>query len=422
MADTTERRTFKVHACIGRGGYGEVYRATMFSEGISHEVALKVLHANLDQASQPVQRLRDEMRFLEALDHPSILTVHDLVVIEGRIGLVTEWIEGQDLSKCIRGSDRISTRAAVEALGRIAGALEFAHNAPVTGQKTLGLVHRDVKPANIRVGRNGQVRLLDFGVARADNIEREAKTIAGNIFGSHPYMAPERFRTSHSAPAADVYALGATLYEALKGERLWLMPLGDIFKLVVSETRYRNALKARLAELPPTPEPVVELIENMLSWDASARPSALGVQLRCDKLRGTLSGADLFHWCRDRTWPELLILPGLFSGRVVHEDAIDPLEADNIGREVSWGTNDQDMTVHIRLKPAKTILVTPPPAPPKQGPGPPRTQAQSEPVSRTGGVRLVRILVALVGLFAALGLVFLLTFAVMLYLLQRLGG
>ncbi|MEZ4320221.1 MAG: serine/threonine-protein kinase [Myxococcota bacterium] len=423
------RRTFKVHACIGRGGYGEVYRATMFSAQGEHDVAIKVLHANLDSSSQPVQRLRDERRMLAAVVHDSILRVHDLVVLEGRIGLVTEWVEGQDLHKCTFGENPLPARAAVEIIGRIADALHCAHHAPVAGG-TLGLVHRDVKPANIRVGRNAQVKLLDFGIARAENVGREAHTSPDNVFGSFPYMGPERFLSANMDTSGDVYALGATLYEALTGERLWMLPLPEIYKLVMNDSRYALALEARLQVLQgDVPGPVVQLVAQMADWDPSVRPSAAEVRDRCAELAPGLPGQDVLHWCRDRDWPELRVLPGLLSGRVFEEDEVDPTQADNVGRELDWDANDQEMTVHMRAFDEPTVLRTPPPAPRKvlepetapvaELPAAPEPRAVRRP---RGSARIMRIVLAGVFLLGLVSVVFVVTFSVMLYLLQRFGG
>jgi serine/threonine-protein kinase len=355
---TTERsvRTFKIHACVGRGGYGEVYRATMFAEDADPvEVAVKVLHQDIGTVSQPVQRLRDERRMLAAVRHESILAVHDLVVIEGRIGLVTEWVEGQDLSKCYQEDDPIPLRACVEVVGRMADALHTAHHAEVPGRGTLGLIHRDVKPSNIRIGRDATAKLLDFGIARAENLEREAKTSADAVFGSFPYIPPERFLHATSAAEGDVYALGATLFEAVARDRLWRLPLREIYAVVRSRARFDRELETRLLLLHEAPPAVLSLISDMVAWDADDRPTAEEVRERCRILHATLEGPDLAQWCREHDWPELRIFPGLLSGRVFVEDAIDPLSADNIGRELGWDANDQPMTVQFSGFPDRKV-------------------------------------------------------------------
>ncbi len=434
-------RTFKVHACVGRGGYGEVYRATMFADGQAPlDVAVKVLHTDIDSSSQPVQRLRDERRMLAAVRHESILAVHDLVVIEGRIGLVTEWVEGQDLNKCNRGDAPISARAVVEVIGRMADALHTAHHAEVPGRGSLGLIHRDVKPSNIRIGRNATSKLLDFGIARAEHLEREAKTSPDAVFGSFPYIPPERFLHAVSAAEGDVYALGATLFEGIARDRLWRLPLREIYAMVRNRVRFGRELDARLPLLPDsTPSSVRELVREMVAWDPDDRPTAEAVRDRCRVLVAQMDGPDLLHWCRDHDWPELRVLPGLLSGRVFVEDAIDPLAADNVGRELEWDANDQPMTVNIRGFDPPTVLRTPPPANRHQAETVPPgattetahpaglaavfTTPDPETPTSTGwfstGVRLGLLVGFVVG---AMALVFVFTFSLMLALLQSYGA
>ena len=430
-------RTFKVHACIGRGGYGEVYRATMFKDGARPvEVAVKVLHGNIDSTSQPVQRLRDERRMLAVLRHDSVLEVHDLVVIEGRIGLVTEWVEGQDLSKCYQGEDPIPPRAVIDVIGRMADALHNAHHAEVTGRGTLGLIHRDVKPSNIRIGRDATAKLLDFGIARAENVEREAHTAGDAVFGSFPYIPPERFMHAISAAPGDVYALGATLFEALAHDRLWRLPLREIYAIVRNRTTFDRELEVRMLLLPEdTPAGVRSLIEEMVCWDAEERPTAEQVRDRCRILLATMEGPDLTAWCRTHTWPELRIFPGLLSGRVFVEDAIDPLAADNVGRELGWDANDQPMTVHIHNFDDPTVLKKPYGSAVDHGAttetAHPAGAAGSfegddlEPESGpklVGGSDVLRVALLFGLVVGAMALVFVLTFSLMLALLQSLGA
>ncbi|MCA9492181.1 MAG: serine/threonine protein kinase, partial [Myxococcales bacterium] len=205
---TSSGRRFQVHSCLGRGGFGEVYRATMSSSGgVRTEVAIKVLRGDIDPGSDSVKRLRDEGRLLGALRHPSILRVHDLVLLENRVALVTEYVEGDDLDKCMVPSMPI--RALLGVLGEVASALDAAWTTPSpTSGEAIHLVHRDVKPANIRIGRHGEVKLLDFGIARATNVVREAQTANNAMMGSYLYMAPERFHEDRVEPPSDIYALG----------------------------------------------------------------------------------------------------------------------------------------------------------------------------------------------------------------------
>src|SRR5689334_13675221 len=100
--ESGRQRQFHIHDCLGRGGYGEVYRSTMVAPGgVKLDVAVKLLRVDLDPGNEAVRRLRDEARLLSALRHPAILQVFDLAVLDGRIGLITEYVEGEDLASLI---------------------------------------------------------------------------------------------------------------------------------------------------------------------------------------------------------------------------------------------------------------------------------------------------------------------------------
>src|SRR5690606_17230382 len=124
--------------------------------------AVKVLRRDLSVDGDAVRRLRDEGRLLARLDHPTILRAFDLVRLDGRLALVTELVEGADLAELLRADPPLPARALVEVIGRVAAALDAAHATPGPDGRPLALVHRDVKPTNVRVGRFGEVKLLDF--------------------------------------------------------------------------------------------------------------------------------------------------------------------------------------------------------------------------------------------------------------------
>ena len=215
-------RSFQVHACLGKGGFGEVYKATMVqASGVRREVVLKVLRPGLDPAGQAVERLRDEGRLLATLQHPVIMRAFDVTELQGRVALVAEYIDGQDLGETFGGDAPIPPRGLVQAIGAVSGALQAAWNAPGEGGQPMRLVHRDIKPSNIRIGRHGEVKLLDFGIAKADAMGREAQTATNMMIGSIGYMAPERFMSSDVHPASDVFALGVCMYEGLARKGLF---------------------------------------------------------------------------------------------------------------------------------------------------------------------------------------------------------
>jgi serine/threonine protein kinase len=345
-----ERRQFQMVHCLGRGGFGEVYRATMVSAGgLRAEVAVKVLHAEVDPSSQAVQRLRDEGRMLGAIRHPAVLRVHDLVLLDGRVALVTEYVDGQDLDKCVYGEDPLPVRALVELIARLAEGLHAAYTAPSpTGQGTLELVHRDIKPANIRLGRHGEVKLLDFGIARAANVQREARTETNAMLGSYLYMAPERFLDNvDSGAAIDVYALGLTLFEGIVRRRLYGdMSLKDLYLLVLDDKRYDVYVKDQLETIPRVvPHQIVALLYKMLDLDPSKRPDHVALAQTCYELADRLPGKPLDRWARTRDWPPVRTVRGMLDGVVVMET---PFSTGQTGRPSAGGTSSALLPSELR--------------------------------------------------------------------------
>ncbi len=337
LTDTgrTERRQFQVVCCLGRGGFGEVYRAVLFSAGgVRTEVAIKVLHADADPRSQAVQRLRDEGRLLGAIQHPSVLRVYDLCLLAGRVGLVTEYVDGQDLDKLFHGDEPLGQRALLEVIGHVASALEAAWSTLGPDGKTpLHLIHRDIKPANIRIGSRGEVKLLDFGIARA-NVSREAQTESHALLGSYLYMAPERFLDDEAAvtTSSDVFALGCTWFEALTRKRLFAdFGLQQVYLMVLNRPKFDEYIVGKLAELPrSTDARLVELLRGMLEFEPTERPWPRELSRICQDLAEELPGRSLPRWASSRTWPAPRTVQGVLDGEVITEAAFDP------GTDTAW--------------------------------------------------------------------------------------
>lgn len=319
------RPRFVMHECLGRGGFGEVYRATrLHGDGRRDEVAVKVLHGDVAPGDTALLRLRDEAQILEAITHPAILRVHDLLVLDGRVALVSELLDGEDLAACVRGGSPLPARAAVEAVGQVAGALHAAWHGRAPGGGRLELVHRDIKPANIRVCRSGAVRLLDFGIARSDSVDREARTGTDYLVGSYLYMAPERFLEKRARQPSDVYSLGCTLLELLTGQRLFGdCTLRDVYTLVLDPTRHAAHLAPRLAAVDGLGPGVRGLVEGLLAYDAGARPAPADVARTCERIAEGLGGPGLQQWCATREWPAVTSSAGMLTGRTLHASRLE---------------------------------------------------------------------------------------------------
>lgn len=318
-----QRLTFNFLKCLGKGGFGEVYLATLARPGgLEKRVAVKVLKEDLRNAPEAVKRLRDEGRMLAILDHPCIVRVIEMTLIRGRVALVTEYLDGVDLARCCRPPRLLPPKVIVGALGEVASALHCAWTtiSPETG-KPLELIHRDVKPENIRIGRHGEVKLLDFGIARTTEMFRHAKTAVGDLPFTPGYAPPEAFTKGFQGPASDVYALGVTLYRLLAGERLYEdMELADQVTICCLPERYGPFVRQRLGKID-APEPVLVLLRDMLAYHPLDRPTAQEVEASAVSLGDQLDGPTHVRWARATEFPEPIGLPdGTLTGETITED------------------------------------------------------------------------------------------------------
>jgi serine/threonine-protein kinase len=395
MSDVTPstdagRLRFEMRELLGAGSFGEVYLATMASTGgIRQDVAVKILNPDLDPRSQPIERLRDEGRILGALNHPVILQVRDLVVLKGRVGLVTEYVPGADLAGVLDVGGPLPARAALQIAGHVADALDAAWHAKASDGAPLRLVHRDIKPANVRVTPHGTVKLLDFGIAKAQSPERETATTHTVLIGSLPYMAPEvvHMDVEEAHMARDVFGLGCTLFELVTNE-LWFRDLkrAELRRCTARPERYEAWRVERLAALPADlPEPVRALLEQMLAYDPASRPTARQVADRAHELAEDMAGPALRRWAREFPWPEEEGAAGVWTGRRVAETTL--MTADHGGlvdldEEPSLGGGESHAA-------SLSDVLDAPPAPRLVPPGPVEVRFPArtpEPVPAPGGV------------------------------------
>jgi serine/threonine protein kinase len=199
-------------ARIGAGGMGEVYRA--HDDRLNREVAIKVLPAAVAADPQRLERFSREARAVSALNHPNILTIHELGTHDGKPYIVTELLEGQELRALMNGRP-MPPRKVLDYAIQILEGLAAAHDK--------GIVHRDLKPENIFVTRDGRVKILDFGLARVeersgDQVTQQHLTEKGMVLGTAGYMSPEQVRGARADHRSDLFAFGAILYEMLSGQ------------------------------------------------------------------------------------------------------------------------------------------------------------------------------------------------------------
>ncbi|WP_223169182.1 MULTISPECIES: serine/threonine-protein kinase [Microbacterium] len=261
---------YELVECVGQGGMGKVYRAV--DTALGRTVAVKLLPASADGMSEP-DRARNEVRALGSVHHPSLVKLLDARIAQGHPSyLVMEYIDGPTLSRQIRAGAMPPSAVAKLAVD-LASGLHAVHAA--------GLVHRDVTPANVLLAASVlpsvsfHAKLTDFGVALLTDSVRV--TTPGMVIGTAHYLAPEQVRGAEATPAADIYALGLVLREALTGERAYPHASGI------------GAVMARLVEPPSIPDSVgsewAHLLRCMTDTDPEARPSALEVAEKAMTLR-----------------------------------------------------------------------------------------------------------------------------------------
>jgi eukaryotic-like serine/threonine-protein kinase len=191
---------------IAAGGMGAVYRAV--DETLGRQVAVKALRRELAHDPTFLERFRREARAAAGLSHPGVAGVYDYGELGGQPFIVMELVEGETLAERLAARGRLPWREAFAIGEQVAVALAAAH--------AHGLVHRDVKPANILLGRDGRAKVTDFGIAQAAQTATLTRT--GMVLGSANYVAPEQAKGGHVGPAADLYSLGCVLFEAVTGE------------------------------------------------------------------------------------------------------------------------------------------------------------------------------------------------------------
>ncbi len=229
---------FKVIAKLGQGGMGEVYRAEDTTLG--REVAIKVLPTEFADDADRLERFEREAQAASALNHPNICTIHELGTHEGRRFLVMEVLEGETLQSHLEGQPLSPDRVISIGL-QVADALDAAHSK--------GIVHRDIKPANLFLTERGDLKVLDFGLAklRSDTVSVDSEvptelaarslTRVGSTIGTVAYMSPEQARGEALDPRSDLFSLGVVLYELSSGQ----VPFdGNTSAVVFSEILGKN--------------------------------------------------------------------------------------------------------------------------------------------------------------------------------------
>lgn len=330
LAPGTRLGEYVVQSLLGLGGMGEVYRAR--DARLRRDVAIKVLPSLVSNDPDRLRRFEQEARAAAALNHPHICTVHDLSDYHGQPFFVMELLEGQSLNERIAGKP-IPISELVDLAVQTCDALRAAHDK--------GIIHRDIKPANIFLSTNGQIKILDFGLAKlveerhsagsADSMS-ETELIAGSvpgtrwgIVGTPAYLAPEQARGEKVDASTDIFSFGLVLYEMATGQRAFRgQTSGDLINAILHETpvspsTLNPAVPARLEAI------ILRALEKTTSARYQSAPDLLHdlIEFQKAKQRRKL-------WMTRIAWAATALLLGTFVGLSIFLSKSSVTEAPNI--------------------------------------------------------------------------------------------
>jgi serine/threonine protein kinase len=323
---------FEILEILGEGSFGTVCVARVTGDPLRRKVALKILKGAYTRNQKILNRTRDEARLLSRINHPNIVRVERLMDVGGRPVVVMEHVQGVSLDQLLlRFKDGLPASIAVEVTRQTCLALHVAFNEAVGDDgRPLRVIHRDIKPSNILLSIHGEVKVVDFGIAKGEFEGREADT-QSVVMGSRPYMAPERLDGISDSPSVDVYSAGMSLFELLSGRTM---------SLSINPVTHDQAMNRQLAYLSAaglTPQPLEELrgvVRKMCAYDRDGRPSALDSSRDLEQI---LYAIDPSHRIGLEEFARTTVLP-IYESRpkITPEDAAqNPNNDDEFLREVT---------------------------------------------------------------------------------------
>jgi serine/threonine-protein kinase len=267
---------YELHQLLGEGAMGIVWKA--YDTVLRRYVALKLLSASFRKTKDMQERFLREARAAGGIQHPNIVTVYDLGESEGQLFIAMELVEGRDLSDMIALRDPLALERKLDIAIEVLTGLHFAHQR--------GVIHRDVKPSNVRVMPDGRVKIMDFGIAR---LQKADATGSGAIVGTPTYMAPEQITNGAITPATDVFSVGCMLYELLCYQRPFEAESvhGVLYQVLTTEPR---PLRTVAPSIPAALERVVAKAMNKVPHERYE--SAGQMMSTLQQIRAALSGAD----------------------------------------------------------------------------------------------------------------------------------
>ncbi|PWV46331.1 serine/threonine-protein kinase [Nocardiopsis sp. L17-MgMaSL7] len=261
---TLDRRYF-VESRIAGGGMATVYVAHDLR--LDRRLALKVMHPSLAQDPTFVQRFINEAHSVAKLSHPNVVQVFDQGEDQGHVFLAMEYVPGQTLRDLLKEHGRLAPKQALNFMASVLAALGAAHQA--------GMVHRDVKPENVLISKDGRVKVADFGLARAVEQSNQGLTRTGTLMGTAAYLAPEQIEKGTADARSDVYAAGIMLYELLTGGQ----PHTGETPIAIAYQHVTEDVPRPSHFLPNLPPEVDGLVTKATERDPRYRPSNAGQYL-----------------------------------------------------------------------------------------------------------------------------------------------
>jgi serine/threonine protein kinase len=348
MGAATVGGRYRIERPLGHGGMATVYLGR--DTELERPVAIKLLAENLAGDDEFRRRFVREAKLAARLSDPNVVSVYDAGEDDGRPYIVMEHVDGETFADLLARKGRLPPDGARELASQAASGLAHAHAA--------GLVHRDVKPQNLILRRDGTVKIADFGIARA--AETTSITVAGTVLGTAAYLAPEQAMGEEVTAAADVYSLGAVLYELLTGR-----PPFEFETLADLADRQRRMEVTPVRDLAPEVPPELEdVVMRCLARNPAYRPASAGELARL--LSGSEPKTQPLHqsttvqapartWLPDRRklWLALagvvalaaILLAVAFAGRGSHSSSPPPVPAAPV--PVKPGANPQQQAQNL---------------------------------------------------------------------------
>ena len=285
---------------VGRGGMGVLYRAR--DQVLERDVALKMMLVDFSTDPTARERFQREAKAVARLQHRNVVTIHELGEADGTPYIVMEFLSGRDLDQLLKGEKQLGLADKLDVAIQLCDGLGYAHEE--------GIVHRDIKPGNVRVLEDGTVKILDFGIAKFAAMSNATQT--GTIMGTASYMAPEQIMGQPVDGRADLFSTGVLLYELLAGKKPFV---GDSPTSVVYQIMHGEATSIREL-VPDLPDALAEVVSRALEKDPAqryAKASELASDLQMVKMM-----LDLPLHPKERTGPQstgdtTTIMPQLYA-------------------------------------------------------------------------------------------------------------